>query len=42
MLFIVSVQTLSIYIVEIQRPHYSREHHENNIEKILGSLSIIE
>jgi len=41
-LLIVSVQTLGIYIIEIERPHYAREDHENNIEKILGSLSVIE
>jgi hypothetical protein len=42
MLLVVSVQTLGIYIVEIQRPHYAREDHEHNIEKILGSLGIVE
>jgi len=42
MLLIVSVQALCIYIIEIERPHYAREDHEHNIEKILGSLSVIE
>ena len=36
------MQTLGIYIIEIERPHNAREDHEHNIEKILGSLNIIE